>query len=174
MTATQEIPTIQKKRKKIDLSYLCSVVNGKLVTPTERLRSEISQLPDCENLVLAIREEKTPKTYEQIKAFHGTVCEQAQACYLEQDGEFMSLDKVKQGLKEQFLVREKQYYNDGTPVMLKLPHPERKGVFYEYHYEALPSLADLSIEQMRSFIDSIIAHFLHDRGFQIVIEKPTK
>lgn len=160
--------------KKINLSYLCSLERGKLKLPRQRVLDELSKLPDCENLVLTIKEEKTPKTYEQIKAFHGTVCEQVQACYLEQDGEFKALDKIKAELKEQFLGREKQYFSDGSPVMLKIPHPERKGVFYEYHYEAVPSLADLSIEQFRGFIDEIIAYFLHQRGWQIVIEEKLK
>lgn len=167
MTATLPPPT---KHKKIELSYLCSIENGQLKAPSERMRREISAIGNASDLVLVIKEEKRPKTYEQIKAFHGAVCEQVQACFLEQDGEFMSLDKVKRKLKEQFLPLEKQYYNDGTPVMVKLPHPERKGVFYEYHYEALPSLADLSVEQMRSFIDEIISHFLHERDWQIIIE----
>jgi hypothetical protein len=160
-------------KSKVNLSYLCSIEGGKLKLPRQRMLDELARLPDCENLVLKITEEKNPKTYKQIKAFHGTVCEQVQACYLEQDGEFQSLDKVKQGLKEQFLGREKQYYSDGSPVMLKLPHPERKGVFYEYHHTELPSLADLSIEQMRSFIDAIIEYFWHNRGWQIVIKEPT-
>ena len=69
-----------------------------------------------------------------------------------------------------FLPKEKQYYTDGSPVMLILQHPERKGVTYQWHLEKTPSLADLSIEQMRGFIDAILEYYLHERGRHIVIE----
>lgn len=161
-------------KQKINLSYLCSTKSGKLIAPTKRIREEVAKLPDCEDLMLVIKEEKRSKTYEQIKCFHGPIIEQVQACFLEQDGEYKSEDRIKKELKEQFLGYEKQYYSDGSPVMLKLPHPERKGVFYEYHYCELPSLADLSIDKMRAFIDAIITYFLHERSWPIVIEPKDK
>jgi hypothetical protein len=157
-------------RQKINLSYLCSLKSGKLIAPSNRMREELAKLPDCENLVLVIKEEKISKTWEQIKCFHGPIVSQVQECHLEQDGEFLSLDKVKYRLKEQFLTKEKQYFSDGSPLTVKVPHPERANVWYEYHFSSVPSLADLSIEQFRSFIDEIISFYLHERSWSIVIE----
>lgn len=152
-----------------ELRYLASLTDGKLNLPRARMERELKAWGNSPDVEVIIREEKRPKSWAQIKAFHGPVCEQVQAHYMDTDGVYKSLDRVKQELKEAFLTKEKQFYSDGSPVMVKILHPERKGVYYDWHMEALPSLADLSIEQMRSFIDAICNWFLHERGLQIEI-----
>jgi hypothetical protein len=39
-------------------------------------------------------------------------------------GVYQCAEKIKHDLKEMFLHKEKQYYTDGSPVMLTLQHPE--------------------------------------------------
>jgi hypothetical protein len=153
-----------------ELRYLASLKSGKLQLPRERMAAELSELEDEEGVEVIIRREKRRKTYEQLKAFHGPICEQVQQHYMDTEGLFKSLDHVKEELKEAFLQKEPQFYDDGSPVMVKIKHPERKGVNYDWHMEKIPSLADLSIEQMNGFISAILEYFLHERGFDIVIE----
>lgn len=42
--------------------------------------------------------------------------------------------------------------------------------YAEWHVEEIPSLADLSIDDARSFIDAILEFYLHERGLTIVID----
>ena len=151
------------------LTYLGAIKNGKLIAPEKRIKLELSQIEDTPDVVIIIRPEKRPKTHEQIKLFHGPMIEQIQAFYMATEGAYISHDVIKSDLKEQFLPKEKQYYSDGSPVMVKIQHPERKGVTFAWHMEKVPSLSDLSIEQMRSFIDAVLRYFLHERGLHIEI-----
>ena len=156
------------------LRYLGSLQSGKLKIPRERMERELAMCEDEQDIEVIIRREKQPKTWAQISAFHGPIIEQIQADEMAREGLYRSEDRVKQELKEMFLKKEKQYYNDGSPVIIKIQHPERKGVTYDWHFEKLPSLADLTLQQMRGFIDEILNHFLHERGLRIVIDPELK
>lgn len=153
-----------------ELKYLGSIKSGKLHAPRDRMSKELFQIDDEDDVEIVIRREKRPKSWPQIKTFHGPIVNQVQAHYMDTEGLYKSPDRIKRELKEQFLSKEKQFYDDGSPVMIKVAHPERKGVFYDWHMEVIPSLADLSVEQMRGLIDTILAYFLHERGCNIVIE----
>ncbi len=152
------------------LHYLASLKNGKLTLPRARMEKELAMFEDEPDVEVIIRREKRPKTWPQLKVFHGTIIEQIQSDMMATQGVYQCAEKIKHDLKEMFLHKEKQYYTDGSPVMLTLQHPERKGVTYQWHLEKTPSLADLSVEQMRGFIDAILEYYLHDRGLHIVIE----
>jgi len=152
------------------LTYIGRIEGGVLHVPRRRMQHDISQVMDEPMVEIIIRREKRPKTWLQIKAFHGPIIEQIQADYMVREGVYKSEDRIKQELKEMFLKKEPQFYDDGSPVIIKIQHPERSGVTYDWHYEKLPSLADLSIEQMRDFIDAILNHFLHERGLDIQID----
>lgn len=153
-----------------ELSYLGSLKSGKITMPRARMKRELALCEDEPDIEIIIRREKRPKTWSQIKVFHGPIVDQIQADYMAREGVYKSEDRIKQELKEMFLKKEPQFYNDGSPVIIKIQHPERKGVTYDWHYEKLPSLADLSIEQMRDFIDAILNYFLHERGLDIQID----
>ena len=152
------------------LHYLASLKNGKLTLPRARMEKELAMFEDEPDVEVIIRREKRPKTWPQLKVFHGPIIEQIQSDMMATQGVYQCAERIKNDLKEMFLPKEKQYYTDGSPVMLTLQHPERKGVTYQWHLEQTPSLADLSIEQMRGFIDAILEYYLHERGLQIVIE----
>ena len=152
------------------LHYLASLKDGKLVLPRDRMKRELAQCLDEPDIEVVIKREKRPKTWPQIKVFHGPIIEQIQADMMATQGVYQCEERIKHDLKEQFLPKEKQYYSDGSPVMLTLRHPEYKKATYQWHLEKTPSLADLSIEQMRGFIDAILDFYLHERGLQIVIE----
>jgi len=129
-----------------------------------------SLLKEGEEFLLSIEKAKRWKTLKQLRAFHGPVCEQVQRYWRDEHGEWKSLDRVKEELKDEFLVKKKQYYDDGSPVLLKLPHPSHKNAVYLWHLEQTPSLKDLSIEEMTDFIEQIINHYWHEKGWQITIE----
>lgn len=160
-----------RMKRLTQLRYLGSLKSGKLKIPRERMERELAMCEDELDIEVIIKREKTAKTRAQINAFHGPIIEQIQADEMAREGLYRSEDRVKQELKEMFLKKEPQYYNDGSPVIIKIQHPERKGVTYDWHFEKLPSLADLSIEQMRAFISAILDHFLHERGLDIQIDK---
>jgi len=101
-----------------ELRYLASLKGGRLTLPKERMRAELARLEDCEDVELIIRREKRPKTWPQLKVFHGTILEQVQAFYDSTDGVYYSLDRIKADLKEMFLPKEKQYYSDGLTFTL--------------------------------------------------------
>lgn len=161
-------------RRLTQLRYLGSLQSGKLKIPRERMERELAMCEDEQDIEVVIRREKRPKTWPQIKAFHGPIIEQIQADYMAREGVYKSADRIKHELKEAFLKKEPQFYNDGSPVIIKIQHPERRGVTYDWHFERVPSLADLSIEQMRGFIDAILNYFLHERGLHIVIDPEMK
>lgn len=120
-------------------------------------------------IVLTIQDAKKFKSLEQLRAFHGPVREQVQKFYLQSTGEIKSLDRVKQELKEMFLIPEPQYYSDGSPVYLTLPHPDLPGETYQWHLKEYPSLESFSMGQMSDFIEQIISYFWHEHAWQIVI-----
>lgn len=109
------------------------------------------------------------KTLEQLAVFHGPIVEQIQAHYMAAEGIYKCRERIKSELKDQFLPKQKQYWDDGSPVILKIPHPEKSGVSYHWHLEQVPSLSSLTIDQFRGFIDAIITHFLHTAGLSIEI-----
>jgi len=156
-------------KKLTELRYLASIKGGRLVAPEKRIKAELANTEDTEDVLIIIRREKQPKTWKQLKVLHGPIIEQIQSFYMATEGSYISSDVIKADLKERFLPKEKQYYSDGSPVMIKIKHPERKGVTFDWHMEKVPSLSDLSIEQMRSFIDAVLMYFLHDRGLVIEI-----
>lgn len=86
------------------------------------------------------------------------------------EGVYKSLDRVKHELKDQFLQKQKRYWDDGSPVIIKITHPTKQGVSMDWHFEELPSLASLSIDQARSFIDHIIDYFHQKYQYPIVID----
>ncbi len=161
---------IKSKKPKPRLEYKGIEENGKIHAAFDRMCEEAHENYPNAELLITIQRLKDPKSWEQIKAFHGTIREQVQGFH-ESNGTWKPLDKIKKELKEQFLEPEKEYYSDGSPVMLKIAHPEKKGVVYEWHKEVIPSLADLSKEQMTTFISDIIDHFWHKHGYSIIIEE---
>lgn len=156
------------------LVYKFKEEGGTISGPSKRMQEEANKHYAGEFLLLTIERLKDPKTFEQLKGFHGELLHQVKKCLEEQDGISKPKDKIKRNLKEQFLGYEKEYYSDGTPVVVKIPHPDKKGVFCEWHKESLPSLADLTKERMSNFIEEIIEHFLHERGWPIVIDPDKK
>ena len=161
-------------KKLTELRYIGSLQNGRLILPRERMKKEIMELEDMEDVLVIIKPEKQPKTIDQIRAFHGPIVEQVQTYYERIEGLYKCPEAVKDDLKEMFLKKVPQYYTDGSPLMVKMPHPEKKGVFYYWHFERLPSLSDLSIQEMNTFINEIINFFLHERGFIIEIDPNKK
>lgn len=82
---------------------------------------------------------------------------------------YKTKDRIKHELKEQFLTKQRRYWSDGSPVIIRIKHPEKKGVFMEWHMEEVPSLAKLTKNQMREFFDSIRDYYLHTHGLDIQI-----
>lgn len=156
------------------LVYIGRIEGGVLYAPRQRIAKDTAQVFDEPVVEISIRPERRGKTWEQLGAFHGPIVEQVQADYMAREGVYKSEDRIKEELKESFLKKVPQFYNDGTPVMIKLRHPERKGVYYDWHFEKTPSLADLSIEEMRDFIDRILEFFQHERGLTIIIDPAEK
>jgi len=78
-------------------------------------------------------------------------------------------DMVEEQFTEMFLTKQRRYWSDGSPVIIKIQHPERKGVFMDWHMEEVPSLAKLTKNQMREFFDAIRDHYLHNCGLDIQI-----
>lgn len=152
------------------LRYLASLKDGRLTLPRARMEAELKLCDDEPDVEVIIRREKRPKTWEQLKAFHGPIIEQVQADTMAREGVYKCAERIKDELKEQFLPKAKQYYDDGSPVMIHVQHPERRGVAYAWHLEKVPSLESLSVEQMRSFIDAILEFYLHEMGLNIVID----
>lgn len=145
------------------------IKNGKLIGIKEDIQNALKGI-EYMSVVVMIEEIKDFKTINQLRGFHGTLLEQVQRYYLETDGEYKSLDKIKNELKEQFLDKVPLYWSDTTPVMNKIEHPEKKGVFFRYHVKVTPSLSGLSKDEMRHFIDKIIYYFSNTCNWHIVIE----
>lgn len=152
------------------LTYIGRIEGGVLHVPRRRMQHDIAQVMDEPMVEITIRPEKRGKTQEQLGAFHGPIVEQIQADYMARDGVYKSEDRIKFDLKNQFLIKEKKYWSDGSPVLLQIQHPEKKGVTMTWHMEQVPSLADLSLEQMRDFIDRILEWYQHERGLTIIID----
>lgn len=151
-------------------TYIGRIEAGTLYVPRQQIDRDIMQCQDEPQVEITIRPERKGKTQEQLGAFHGPMLDQIQADYMAKDGVYKSTDRIKYELKEAFLTKEKKYWSDGSPVLLQIAHPEKKGVTMTWHMEQVPSLADLSMDEMRSFIDAILTYFLHERGLTIVID----
>ena len=160
----------RQKRKLHRLSWLVEIKDGKMLAPRPRMLKEISELADVPNAELILSQAANPKTHRQLRVLHGPIIAQIQDFYMAIDGVYKSADRIKHELKAQFLNPVRQYYDDGSPVMVKIQHPTKDKVFFEWHMEQLPSLADLSVDQMNSFITSILEYFLHERGLHIEID----
>lgn len=149
----------------------CRTHEGKLLLDRKSLERKVQENPDTEGLTLLIKDGRV-RSPEQNRAFHGTILDQVQQIHMEVDGEFISKDRLKERLKEMFLPKVKRYYTDGSAVMVKIPHPERDGVYFNWHLEETPSTADLDVEQFTAFITEIKSHYLHNYGHAIEISDP--
>lgn len=158
------------KRRLTSLSWIVSIENGEMVAPIERIKKELSEIQDTPDARLTLAPLENPKTHRQLRTFHGCIVPQVQDFYMAIDGIYKSVDRVKHELKEQFLQKQKRYWDDGSPVIIRIAHPTKAGVSMDWHFEELPSLASLSIDQARSFIDHILEYFQHERGLTIVID----
>ena len=99
------------------LHYLASLKDGKLTLPRARMEKELAMCEDEPDVEVIIRREKRPKTWPQLKVFHGPIIEQIQSDMMATQGVYQCAERIKNDLKEMFLPKEKQYYTDGTPVM---------------------------------------------------------
>lgn len=152
------------------LSYDAQIIAGQLaIQDRATMQREIKSLPEGANVLLIVKPRGKEKTNAQLRAFHGPVLEQIQAWEQEVNGIYKDKERIKHELKEMFLPKSKQYFKDGMPVMVKILHPERKGVFMEWHVEETPSLAKLSKSEMRAFFDAFRDYYLHERGLDIEI-----
>lgn len=161
-------------RKLTQLLYLCEIKDGQLLAPRPRIRKDLSEMADCPEVEMRLRPAGKNKTLEQLAVFHGPIIEQIQAHYMACEGVYKCRERIKWELKDQFLPKEKQYWDDGSPILLKIPHPEKKGVWYHWHFEQTPSLSTLTIDAFRAFIDAIINHFLHEKELIIEIDPDKK
>lgn len=146
------------------------IINGKITGIGKELTDDIKAIKEMP-IILKIEPVRRTKTLQQLRAFHGTVLDQVQQCHMEHDGEYMSKDKIKFQLKERHLDKKLLYWSDGTPVMNKVEHPEKPGVYFQYHVKTVPSLADLTKEQMMRFIEAIISEYWHNYQFSIVLNE---
>ena len=151
----------------------CRVSGGKLLLDRKILEGKVSGALDNDRLTLTIEEKVKPKTWEQIKAFHGPILDQIQKHYEDTEGVYLSKDRIKHDLKQRFLVPVKKFFSDGSPVMVRVKHPERD-VYFETQYSEIPSLSDISIDEARGFINTIIDHFLHVENLAISIDENLK
>ena len=157
-------------KKLIRLSWIVSLRDGQMFVPRERMNKEIAELSDLQEARLELAPLENPKTHRQLRTFYGCIVPQVQAFDLANDGVYKSADRVKFELKDRFLERNKRYWDDGSPVILRIKHPSKPGVGMDWHMEELPSLSSLTIDQMRSFIDRILHFYLHELGFHIEID----
>lgn len=110
---------------------------------------------------------------KQFAAYHGPVLKQAQQIHYDTEGKHIPLDKLKRKHKLAFLDPVPQYFSDGTPVMEVYTHPRDPTVKIEKQREDIPSLGDLSLEDLNAFINDVIEYYLHNYGIMIIID-PTK
>jgi len=152
------------------LTYSASIIKGQLHIPNRvAMKNDFLEIGDCESVTLIIKPESPGKTNAQIRAFHGPILEQIQAYEMAMNAIYKTKDRIKHELKEQFLTKQRRYWSDGSPVIIKIQHPEKKGVFMEWHMEEVPSLAKLTKNQMREFFYAIRDHYLHNHGLDIQI-----
>lgn len=154
----------------LPLTYTASIIKGQLFIPNRaEMKNDFLEIGDCENVQMVIRPEAEAKTNKQIRAFHGPIMEQIQSFEMATNGIYKTKDRIKHDLKEAFLQKRRRYWSDGSPVIIKIQHPERKGVFMDWHMEEVPSLSKLTKNQMREFFDAIRDHYLHNFGLDIQI-----
>lgn len=152
------------------LNYHASIVKGQLFIPNRaEMKNDFLAIGDCENVELIIKPQSEGKSNKQIRAFHGPILEQIQSFEMATNGVYKTKDRIKHDLKEAFLQKQRRYWSDGSPVIIKIQHPERKGVSMEWHMEEVPSLSKLTKNQMREFFDAIRDHYLHNFGLDIQI-----
>lgn len=166
--------TTAPKRKLVQLLYLCEIKDGQLLAPRPRIRKDLAEMRDCPEVEMRLRPVGKNKTLEQLAVFHGPIIEQIQAHYMAAEGIYKCRERIKAELKDQFLPKKKQYWDDGSPVLVKIPHPEKQGVWYHWHLEQTPSLSTLTVDGFRGFIDAILSHFLHSEGLSIEIDPDQK
>ena len=164
--------------KEKTLVYTGAVINGQLaIAERERMRADFKEAGNCDSAKIIIKLGGDEKTAPQMRAFYGAIIEQVSAFEMDVNGVFKSNDRIKDELKRAFLPLRKRYWSDGSPVIIKIAHPEKKGVTVDWHVEEVPSLADLSMDEMRAFFDAIISHYQergliieigHDSGFPAV------
>ena len=150
--------------------HIARIENGKLIAHKQAIASDVAKMKDGD-VSIEIKPYVRPKTWEQLKAFHGIIVPQVKAFIENREGMSYTVERIKDDLKAEFLQKVKQYYDDGTPVMIKMAHPDKKNVSYLWHFEKVPSLADLNVSEMNQFISDIIAHFWEKHGESIVIEQ---
>lgn len=157
-----------------ELRYLCEIKSGQLLAPRTRIRKDLGELLDCPEVELRLRPVGQNKTLAQLAVFHGPIIEQIQAHYMAGEGVYKCPERIKAELKDQFLPKKLQYWSDGSPVLVKVPHPEKKGVWHYWHLEQTPSLSTLTVDGFRGFIDAILHYFLHEEGLSIEIDPDQK
>lgn len=162
--------TERRARRLVSMSWLVEIKDGKMLAPRPRMIKEIAELSDVPEARLTLSTEANPKTHRQLRVFYGPIIEQIQDFYMSVEGVYKSADRVKHELKQQFLQPIKKYWDDGSPVVIRITHPTKEGVKMDWHMEVLPSLGDLSVDQMRSFINAVREYFLHERGLSIEID----
>ena len=92
------------------------------------MKNDFLAIGDCENVELIIKPQSEGKSNAQIRAFHGPILEQIQSFEMATNGVYKTKDRIKHDLKEAFLQKQRRYWSDGSPVIIKIQHPERKGV----------------------------------------------
>jgi len=158
------------KRKLTKLSWPVEIENGALKIPRERMKRDLYQITDNPEAMLILQPVENPKTYRQLRTFHGPIIHQIQDFIMATEGVYKSRDRIKFDLKDQFLQKRKKYWDDGSPMVWKIQHPTKEGVYTEWHVEEVPSLSDLSIDDARCFINAILDFYLHERQLTIVID----
>lgn len=158
------------KKNLTSLRWFVEVKDGKILAPSKAISKEVAALNDCPRATLTLKVEGKEKTHAQMRVFHGPIIEQVQSFIMATEGLYKSVDRIKYELKEMFLIKRKRYWDDGSPVIIKIKHPTREGVFMEWHFEEVPSLSELTVDQARSFIDHILDYYLHEKGLHIEID----
>lgn len=158
------------KRNLTSLRWFVEVKDGKIIAPKTWISKEVATLKDCPRATLTLKVEGKEKTHAQMRVFHGTIIEQVQDFIMATEGLYKSVDRIKHELKEMFLIKRKRYWDDGSPVIIKIQHPTKPGVSMDWHFEELPSLSELTVDQARSFIDHILDYCLHEKGLSIEID----
>ena len=152
------------------LTYNCSILNGQLFVPNRaQMQADFKEIKDCEKLLMIIKPEGEEKTSAQIRAFHGPILDQIQSWEMACNGRYKTKDRIKHELKEAFLQKKRRYWSDGSPVIIRIQHPEKKNVTMDWHMEEVPSLSTLTKNQMREFFDAIRDYYLHQHGLDIEI-----
>jgi hypothetical protein len=152
---------------------IARIESGKLIADKQAIARDTAKMKDGD-VSIEIKPYVRSKTWEQLKAFHGVIVPQVKAFIEDREGISYTIERIKDDLKNTFLSKAKQFYSDGTPVMVKMAHPDKPKVSYLWHFERVPSLADLKVDEMNQFISDIIAHFWEKHGESIVIDSPER